>query len=217
MLEIEKIILDTGIQKIDSIPRTEAHIKSVQGIIYRLLTQRVGFQEKILKNENFLTENLEIFQPYKEFYKQKIEYFSLNFPVSDNPAWLQFNIEKNFSKTDINLKIYKAINPFELQFLEHLDELFFELQKISQKYHTNFSFKIPNSFIGLYGSADNIVIHFSDSRAISDVQKILENWSNKYSINFLKRGFGRTEIAADPIGSSFSDYIANYYALKWLE
>lgn len=101
--------------------------------------------------------------------------------------------------------------------MEHLEELFSEFQKVSQKYQCNISFKIPRKFSGLYAGSDNIVVHFSDSNAIGEVQSILIKWSERNNVNFLKRDFSRTEIAADHNNTSFSDYIAHYYAIKWLE
>lgn len=106
--------MEIGVQKIEALSRSQEQLESVKDIIYKILTQRLGFQEKISQNKNFLYENFEKFQPYQEFYNKKIEYFSEIFPISDNPAWFQFNVAKNFPKTDINFKVYKTINPFEL-------------------------------------------------------------------------------------------------------
>lgn len=125
----EKVIQNT-ISEISSYSKVQQKAIAVREAIYNLLTTRASVSEKIMENPDFLMEVKQKTDIYSEKYKNILEKISSNFPTSENPAWKQFDCCKNSEKTDINFKIYKTLNPFEIHFLNYLPELFDELQKL---------------------------------------------------------------------------------------
>lgn len=125
----EKVIQNT-ISEISSYSKVQQKATAVREAIYNLLTTRASVSEKIMENPDFLMEVKQKTDIYSEKYKNILEKISSSFPTSENPAWKQFDCCKDFEKTDINFKIYKTLNPFEIHFLNYLPELFDELQKL---------------------------------------------------------------------------------------
>lgn len=95
-----------------------------------------------------------------------------------------------------------------------IDWLYRRLQEVGNSFQSRISFKIPSNFVALAAHNDRLVIHFSDSRCISEIQKILDEWEKKMGVPMLERHYLRTEVVMDQKGTSFSDLIARHYAME---
>ncbi len=67
-----------------------------------------------------------------------------------------------------------------------IDWLYRRLQEVGNSFQSRISFKIPSNFVALAAHNDRLVIHFSDSRCIPEIQKILDEWEKRWGCRCLR-------------------------------
>ena len=185
----------------------------IAGNTYHHFTRRKDIEKQIYNDKNFDLSG------WKDTWEKSLEQvknlLSSDWTFTNNGAWSQFSIINRKRNQDRrNYKVYftakNALDDFQ-SFVQSLYDLGKRLQTIKTEY--NISFKVSTSVISLASHIDSIVIHFSDSNIINEVEKIVYDIANKNNLKYEDRSkYLRTSIGRDSNDTSDTDELSKRFA-----
>lgn len=210
-----KTLLDNNQEGADFSGRAEK-------MIYEMLTQRSEFARK-LKETGDVSEIMKNFGPQMRWYRDTREAIaksidaSSEFKWDSNPGWFGINTRPEASKKEgVSIKAYTTIPITEYAFIQHLPDLAKKLRQLALESDDIIRVKIPQSLSAFISHNDSIVVHFKKAENGSKIFEILSAWMKASNVHEAPREMGRTKIAADAEGVSFSELVAKNIA-NWLK
>lgn len=204
-------------------PDRDSFVMSAKQLLYDMLTRRSEF---VQRTQGAGIDTATYMRPYelqKKWYQEtrvqieKMVDAAADYKWESNPAWFGVNTHPEKTKGgEVDIKVYATIPTTEYAFLQNLPALMKELRQLSIATDDIIQVKIPGSLTGFLASDDSVVIHFKKKENATRVQEILTTWMSTHDIHEEPREMGRTKLAADPKGSSFTDAVAENIA-TWLE
>lgn len=211
-----------ALQKRLSMPDPEW--KTVQNIIYDMLTTRSDFTKRMEENGGDLPKLLEGLEKERTEYNNLVKTTipewvdtSNEFKWESNPAWFGINTRPEVPKReDINIKTYATVPAGQYNFVQHIPLLAQELRKLALESDDIIQVKVPGNFATFISKNDSIVIHYKKAENSGRIQEILQQWMGQHNVAEEPREMERTKNAADSKGSSFTDLVAQNIT-DWLK
>lgn len=194
---------------------------TIKNILYTMLTTRSNYGQLLQRYGGLQgLRNSTEYQQYKamtgKIYELGKQYKGeLN--VDYNPAWLGVNARADVSRREgINIKSYVTLPPEGIDFVQHVPELALALRQLAVDSDDIIQVKIPTSYETLVKNNDNIIVHYKKAENAQKVGELLGQWMQQNQITEAPREMGRTKVAVDPKGTSFSDAVTEHIA-KWMQ
>jgi hypothetical protein len=189
----------------------------MSNVVYHYLTQHDDRSNLV---SDTLTKDPAKYQQYNASYKQVIHLITQKlstkgWTADDGGAWIEWfrNGVRGGTKSDsMTSKRYISVKPEDMwQVLQSLTILAAQLQNVkTQPGSEMIGFKIPTNFGTFYGHKDNIVIHYYDAGAKSQIEQAVQGFFNSMGKREDNRAnMGRTNYGRDAQGTSDSMLVAN--------
>ena len=211
-------------EKLKSILSNGGDFKGAAGvIIYEMLTRRSEYVSGIEQSPGGAFEYMKKLEPQKNWYKNGLDKIGEwvdkegKFKWESNPGWFGINTRPEVPKREsVNVKAYATIPMKEYSFIQHIPKLANKLAELARESDDIIQVKVPNTLTGFLSNNDSVVVHFKKIENKQIVLDILNEWMVENNITKSERELGRTEIAADSKGNSFSNLVSENIA-QWLE
>jgi hypothetical protein len=185
----------------------------MQNMVYHYLTQGVG--QGAVQN---LMKDSKQYEQYKQVYKNIIDAVTQNlassWTIADSGAWVEWYRKGNHKGIKVNgqtSKRYCSINPNDgWKVLQALPSLARKLDSVKTDPQSDvIGFKIPSNVGVFFSHKDNIVIHFYDVNAASQIDQSVKSFFSEIGVQEMDRSSqGRTAFGKDVNGESDSDLAA---------
>lgn len=214
-------VKDAERKLIENLQKNGSDKKTLSSILYDMLTRRSNWKQLMAERGGVpaVASSPEARQ-YRSLLvesQKAVAQLGPGFGIDADPVWYGINTRADVGRREGgNLKNYTTISVDQGAFVGNLPSLAQELRQLAIDSDDIIKIKVLGNYGSFVERNDDIVVHYKNPENTERVAEVLNQWMAQHQITEEPREMGRTKVAADPSGTSFSALVADHIA-DWVK